>query len=74
MRVEIRDEEKRPIPGYSLREAVDIFGNRIAGKAAWKGGVSVAKLAGRPVRLRFAMRDADLYAFRFCRREEEEGD
>jgi len=65
MRVELRDGENRPIPGYTLRESVDIFGNRIAGHAAWKHGQSVAQLAGRPVRLRFVMRDADLYSFRF---------
>ena len=65
LRVEIRDAGNRPIPGYTLREAVDIFGNRIAGRAAWKTGVDVGQLAGRPVRLRFVMRDADLYSIRF---------
>lgn len=65
MRVEIRDRDNRPIPGYSLGEAIDIFGNRIDGPAAWENGTDVSALAGRPVRLRFVMRDADLYAFRF---------
>ncbi len=65
MRVEIRDEENRPIPGYTLRDALDIFGNRISGRAVWKTGGSVTKLAGTPVRLRFVMRDADLFSFRF---------
>jgi len=65
MRVEIRDESNKPIPGYSLREAVDIFGNRIAGRAVWKKGTDVGQLAGRPIRLRFVMRDADLYSLRF---------
>ena len=27
-------------------------------------------LAGKPVRLRFVLRDADLYSFRFCQAEE----
>jgi len=31
----------------------------------WKHGSSVARLAGRPVRLRFRMKDADLFAFQF---------
>ncbi len=65
MRVEIRDENNQPIPGYTLREAVDIFGNKIAGRAAWKKSGIVAELAGRPVRLRFVMRDADLFSLRF---------
>lgn len=65
MRVEIRDEDNTPIPGYTLREAVDIFGNKIAGRAAWKNGSNVAELAGKSVRLRFVMRDADLFSLRF---------
>ncbi|MBT3342748.1 MAG: hypothetical protein HN712_13580 [Gemmatimonadetes bacterium] len=66
LRVEIRDESGKPIPGYTLREAVDIFGNRIDGRAAWKHGTDVSGLAGRPVRLRFVMGDADLYSMRFA--------
>jgi hypothetical protein len=67
LRVEIRDAEGKPIPGYSLREAEDIFGNKIAGCAAWKKqGTDVSALAGRPVILRFVMGDADLYSMRFA--------
>lgn len=65
LRVEIRDEGGVPIPGYTLRESVDIFGNRIAGYATWKHGTDVSSLAGRPVSLRFVMGDADLYSLRF---------
>jgi len=65
LRVEIRDEQGRPIPGFSLRDSIDIFGNRIAGRAAWKQGTDVSSLAGRTVSLRFVMRDADLYSLRF---------
>lgn len=66
MRVEILGAGGESISGYRLREAVDIFGNRLAGCAAWRGGADVGRLAGRPVRLRFVMRDADLYSFRFA--------
>lgn len=65
LRVEIQDENGVPLPGYRLREAHDIFGNRVAGRAAWRHGTEVGPLAGRPVRLRFVMRDADLYSLRF---------
>ena len=65
LRVELRDPEGGPIPGYTLREARDLFGNRLAGRAAWKHGTDVSRLAGRPVQLRFVMRDADLYSLRF---------
>ncbi len=65
LRVEIRDEDNNPIPDYTLREARDIFGNRISGRARWENGSSVAELAGKPIRLRFVMRDADLFSMRF---------
>ena len=31
----------------------------------WREGADLGALAGRPVRLRFVLREADLYAFRF---------
>ncbi len=67
LRVEIQDAQGAPIAGHTLREAADLFGNQVAGRARWKGGTGVAALAGRPVRLRFVMRDADLYSLRFVK-------
>jgi hypothetical protein len=32
----------------------------------WKGQESVAALAGKPVRLRIVLRDADLYSVQFA--------
>jgi hypothetical protein len=32
---------------------------------AWKAGSDVGKLAQQPIRLRFVMKDADLYSLRF---------
>ena len=32
---------------------------------AWEGSQDVSRLAGKPVRLRFVMKDADLFSFRF---------
>jgi hypothetical protein len=34
----------------------------------WKAGSDVSKLAGQPIRLRFVMREADLYSIRFVTR------
>ena len=65
IRVEVQDENRNPIPGYALNEAVTILGDKIEGVASWKNGPSVASLAGKTVRLRFVMRDADLYSLRF---------
>jgi len=65
IRVEIQDETGRPIAGYALADAVEIVGDQIERVVSWKGGSDVSKLSGKPVRLRFVMKDADLYAIRF---------
>lgn len=65
VRVEIRDTDGRPIAGHTLRDCPEIFGDQVDRTVAWKNGADVSALAGRPIRLRFVMRDADLYSFRF---------
>ena len=42
-----------------------IFGDALDRVVTWKGGNDVSRLAGQPVRLRFVLRDADLYALQF---------
>jgi len=65
IRVEIQDEAGRAIPGYALDDCIEFWGDEIERVVAWKESYDVRRLAGRPVRLRFAMRDADLYSIRF---------
>ena len=55
-----------PLPGYTRAEAVSVDRNGTAQGVWWKGGPDVSSLAGRPVRLRFAMRSAKLYAFQIA--------
>lgn len=65
IRVEIQDVEGRALPGFALEDSVEVIGNEIERDVAWKGGADVGALAGRPVKLRFVMNDADLFALRF---------
>jgi hypothetical protein len=65
VRVEIQDAAGKPIPGFALDDCPDIYGDRIEHAVTWKQGNDVSKLAGQPVRLRFVMKDGDLYAIRF---------
>ena len=67
LRVEVQDPERRPLAGYSISEAHETFGDEVERTIQWKNGADVSKLAGKPVRLRFVLNDADLYAFRFAR-------
>ncbi len=66
IRIEIRDASGNPLPGFALEDSLEIIGNEIERAASWKGGESVARLSGQRVRLRFVMKDADLYALRFA--------
>lgn len=61
VRVELQDEA-----GKVLAESETLFGDELEHAPKWKGG-AIADHAGKPVRLRFVMRDADLYAFRFAK-------
>lgn len=65
IRVEIQDAEGRPVPGFSLSECLPVVGDSIETVIGWKTSPSLAPLAGKPVRLRVAMREADLFALRF---------
>ena len=65
VRVEIQEADGTPIPGYTLADSVDIIGNEIERHVRWKSGDSVSAVADRPVRLRFILRDADLFALQF---------
>lgn len=70
VRVEIQDHQGKPVPGFSLEEATTHFGDRIEQTVAWRTAdgaerTDLSALAGKPVRLRFALNDADVYAIRF---------
>jgi hypothetical protein len=65
IRVELQDAAGRPLPGFTLADAPELVGDEIERVYAWKTGEDVSSLRGKPVRLRFALRDADLFAYRF---------
>ncbi|MBI3943354.1 MAG: hypothetical protein HY326_10110 [Chloroflexi bacterium] len=65
LRVELQDGAGQPLPGYSLEESAELYGDDIAQPAAWQSGTDVSRWAGQPVRLRFALKDADLYSIQF---------
>jgi len=64
VRVELQDESGRPLPGFALDDCAPLFGDTIDRTVRWQGG-SLAGLAGKAVRLRFVVRDAEVYAFQF---------
>ena len=65
IRVEIQDNQGKPIPGYTLSDCDDTFGDDLGRTVVWKGGSDVSRLTGQSVRLRFVLKDADLFSLRF---------
>jgi hypothetical protein len=65
VRVEIQDADGTPIPGFMLEDSIGLYGDTVARDALWNDAPDLAALAGKPVRLRFVMKDADLYSIKF---------
>ena len=67
IRVEVQDADGNPITHYTLRDARLMYGDEVDGQVYWSSTTvgRVQRLEGRSVRLRFVMKDADLYSFRF---------
>ena len=65
LRVELQDPAGKPIPGFMLADADELFGDSIDQKAAWKNSTDVGRLAGQDVRLHFVLRDGDLFSIQF---------
>lgn len=65
IKVEVQNAKGEPIPRYSLQDAEELIGNYIEHPAAWRHGTDVSSLSGRPIRLKFVMKDANLYSLQF---------
>ncbi|QDU96280.1 hypothetical protein [Lignipirellula cremea] len=63
--VELQDADGKALPGYRQEDCQSVFGDTHDRVVTWKQGADVSSLVGRPIRLRFRLEDADLYAFRF---------
>ena len=70
VRVEIQDLDGTPLAGFTAADCPEIIGDEIERVVTWKAAAGkpqadLGKLAGKPVRLRFILADADLFSFRF---------
>jgi hypothetical protein len=66
VQVEIQDESGKPLPGFALGDCPEIYGDEIEHTVVWKGGSLLKAIEGKPIRLRFALKDADLYSLKFA--------
>jgi hypothetical protein len=65
VQIEIQNELGNPIEGLALDDCPEIFGDEIDRVVAFKRGSDLSHLAGKPICLRFVLKDADLYSFQF---------
>ncbi len=51
--------------GFGVGDCDEVIGDEIRRVVTWKGSGDLSSLAGKPIRLRFVLRDADLYSIQF---------
>ena len=68
VRIEIQNSEGQAIPGFALDDCHEVYGDDLERTVSWKGNPDLGALAGQTVRLRFEVKDADVYSFRFQQR------
>jgi hypothetical protein len=64
LRVELQDAEGQAIAPYTADKCL-LRGDNLSATVAWGDKSDVSQLAGKPIRLRFLLRDAELFSFRF---------
>jgi hypothetical protein len=64
LRVEIQTADGQALPGYTLEECPVIVGDSIERTVAWATTADLTPLRGQAVRLKFVLKDADLFALR----------
>jgi len=65
LRVAILNADGTAIPGFSLEDSTELFGDSTSQVVSWKDNTDVSSLAGKPVCLVFELMDGDLYSFQF---------
>jgi len=65
IRIEIQDGNGFPLNGYQMNDCDEIIGNEIKKLVTWKGKSRLNTLSGYLIKLRFLMKDSDLYSIKF---------
>ncbi len=65
LRVEIQDASGKPLTGFALSDCRNLVGDTIEQPVNWAKSNDLSAFAGRPVRLRFVMQEADLFSLQF---------
>jgi hypothetical protein len=65
--VELQDAQGQPIPGFTLQDCEELSYDDIDRVITWrkKGSPDLSSLAGKAIRIRWVLRDADVFSFKF---------
>jgi len=63
VKVEVCGKDGRPLPGYAMEDCMTVSTDSTKQLVTWKGTDTVQALAGQPVRFKFLLKAAQLYAF-----------
>jgi hypothetical protein len=63
LRVEVLDRSGHAIEAFSAQRCVPVRGDSTHAAVTWTGGANLSTLAGQPVRFRFLLSNARLFAF-----------
>lgn len=63
--VELQTAGGKPMEGFKLEECDEIIGDEIARTVTWGSSTNLGRLAGKQIKIRFKMKDADIYSIRF---------
>jgi len=65
IRVSVCDQSGKAFPGLDGSQSAPLFGDEIELMAHWDQNMDLSKFQNKPIRLRFELNDADLFAMRF---------
>ena len=65
VRVEMQTAAGKPLKGFALEDCDALVGDSIARAVSWVQVPDMKRFSGRPVRLRFVMKEADLFSIQF---------
>ena len=65
LRVELQNAEGQPVPSFAAADCQALRGDALSAPLQWNAAADLGALAGKPIRVRFLLQDAELYSFRF---------
>jgi len=67
VRVEVLDERGNVLSGFSADDCDLIYGDSLDRRVSWKGSRDMSSLSGKTIKLRFVMKEADVYSLKWER-------